>query len=238
MNAPIRQVVSVIVAAAQTFAGLGCSSGSVASLSSAEAVTLHQVIKTYAGIPSEKLRAGQLAELSIAHFLRGDHENSIASATIGLSKAISPEQKAGFYALIAQNHGALGRNEEAGQAALAGQRHSPNNKLLAVYRLANFERSGNRVQAEIARTHLTQIDSDFALNPTLEPITAGVILVSVLIAGATVVAVVGLKEAGKAETEEKRKSILEAIKPVIAVFGGALGISAGMAFAAVGDAPK
>ena len=175
------------------------------------------------------MRVGQLAELAIAHFLRGEHEEAVKIASVGLSKATRAQQRAGFYALIAQNQGALGRNEEAGQTALAGQRLSPDNKLLAFYRIANFERSGNRTQADIARNHLMRLDPDFALNPKCEPLTLATIVIVTAIIAATTVTVVVAKEINKADSGEKVVALMEVGKTALHVFGEALEVSANFA---------
>lgn len=136
-----------------------------------------------------KLGSYSLAELndrSAALFVSGRYAEGLKVAKHGVAVAKTAKQRAAFHALAAQQLAALGEYEQAGQEALLGSREDPDNKLLAAYRIAHFEASGNTLQAKVARDHLRTIDPEFDRKPVIEPATATLIvaLVTALINGA------------------------------------------------------
>ncbi|NBQ69173.1 MAG: hypothetical protein EBU46_10185 [Nitrosomonadaceae bacterium] len=81
---------------------------------------------------------------------------------------------------IAQCHGAQGNYDDAGEAALEGQRLDPLSKELAALRFAYFTKHGDQAQAKAAEDTLRQLvpgvgDRPIALGP-LGPMIVGFLI--------------------------------------------------------------
>lgn len=90
--------------------------------------------------------------LGLGHF-----EESTLVAKLGLGLTQNRMQKSLFYIVISQCRGARGFYNEAGEAALEGQRLDPLSKDLAALRFAYFTKHGDQAQAKAAEDTLRQL---------------------------------------------------------------------------------
>lgn len=168
----------------------------------------------------------EMIERSACLSLSGEFQASIELAQSTLGHCSDRDEKAGLWALIAQNYGFLGEYEQAGQSALEGQRlvseKGQKAKLLASQRIVFFHESGNTIQEQIAKDHLCQLDDAFNAKPTMEPITATVIIVAMILAVTGGVAVVAIKANNQLD-DKGREALVEIMK----AYFGALGLILG-----------
>lgn len=155
------------------------------------------------------LTANELALWSLAEFATGDFNGALAHARSARGATQDPKEKAAAYIVISQSLGALEQYDDAGFAALEGQRLDPNSRILAAYRVGFFTKSGNVLQKMAADDHLRRLDQDYDRHPVCEPMTTAavaVILVTMIVC-TTVVAVETIKEGRLSDDPNYHKTL-------------------------------
>lgn len=129
---------------------------------------------------STALNADEQFSLATSMLGLGQFREALIVAKLGLGLTQSPVEKSLFYMAIAQCHGAQGNYDDAGEAALEGQRLDPLSKELAALRFAYFTKHGDQAQAKAAEDTLRQLvpgvgDRPIALGP-LGPMIVGFLI--------------------------------------------------------------
>lgn len=136
------------------------------------------VADKYKSIATErKLNTTEYADWALAEFVQKHCDVSLSLAFVALGTTQEAKERSVLYLLIAQDLGAQGKYEEAGRAALEGQRLDPSSKDLAATRIAYFTTSGDGVQALAAQDHLMALEHSYSSRPVCDPITLGVVIV-------------------------------------------------------------
>lgn len=134
----------------------------------------------FAKAATTPLSADEHFKLATSLLGLGQFQESTVVAKLGLGLTQNPIEKSLFYTAIAQCHGARGFYDDAGEAALEGQRLDPLSKDLAALRFAYFTKHGDQAQAKAAEDTLRQLvpgvgDRPIALGP-LGPMIVGFLI--------------------------------------------------------------
>ena len=116
---------------------------------------------------STALNADEHFSLATSLLGLGQYREALVVARLGLGLTQNPVEKSLFYMAIAQCHGAQGNYDDAGEAALEGQRFDPLSKELAALRFAYFTKDGDQAQAKAAEDTLKQLE------PSGRPVLSG-----------------------------------------------------------------
>ena len=134
----------------------------------------------FAKAATSALKADEHFKLATSLLGRGQFQEALVVARLGLGLTQNAVEKSLFYMAIAQCHGARGFYDDAGEAALEGQRFDPLSKDLAALRFAYFTKHGDQAQAKAAEDTLRQLvpgigDRPIALGP-LGPLILGFLI--------------------------------------------------------------
>jgi hypothetical protein len=111
------------------------------------------------------LTARESITLALGEVERGQPDAAIVATNLALGVAKSDREKAALYATLALLYGSKKEYHPAAEAALAGQKHLPNDPRLASLRLVYFELADDGVGALAAKSHLMRLDPNFNRTP-------------------------------------------------------------------------
>lgn len=155
-----------------------------------------------------------LFALALAYYAKADFERALDLANQALALQSESLPRSVCFYVIAESHGALGHYNLAAEAALQGSRLNCGNnefdKKLATLRLVYAREAGDELGARAAKNHLMQLDPTFDREPTVDPLTA---ILIVYAATYTVYCLTKTIIAAISQNPEARTRIAESLQP-------------------------